>query len=227
MSTALITASQISHSFPDRGVVLNNINFKLFPGDRVALTGQNGAGKTTLFHIFVGLIKHQKGELIVFDKLRSKESDFIEVRANLGLLFQDPDDQLFCPTALEEVAFGPLNLGKTGIEAIRIARKTLDRLGMTGFEEKVTHKLSGGEKQMIALASVLAMDPTALLLDEPSNALDPAARQLLISTLQSLPQAMIIISHDSDFLNKLANRWVKLEAGELVEIDAPQGKPVR
>jgi len=220
MSTALITANQISHSFPDRGVILNNINFKLFPGDRIALTGQNGAGKTTLLHILVGLIKHQKGELIAFNKLRSKESDFIEVRANLGLLFQDSDDQLFCPTVLEEVAFGPLNLGKTGAEAIRIARETLSQLGMIGFEEKITHKLSGGEKQMIALASVLAMDPKVLLLDEPSNALDSEARQRLISTLQSLSQAMIIISHDSDFLNQLANRWVKLEAGELVEIDA-------
>ncbi len=221
MSEALIEVNEISHAFQNRGQVLDSVNLKLFPGDRVALTGQNGVGKSTLLHILVGLIKHQQGDLIAFGKARQKEADFAEVRAKLGLLFQDSDDQLFCPTVLEEVAFGPLNLGQSKGDAIHIASETLEELGMIGFENKITHQLSGGEKQMIALASVLAMKPEALLLDEPSNALDSQARERLIATLQSLPQAMVIISHDTDFLQQLATRWVNLENGKLTEGSPP------
>ncbi len=221
MSEALIEVNEISHAFQNRGQVLDSVNLKLFPGDRVALTGQNGVGKSTLLHILVGLIKHQQGDLIAFGKARQKEADFAEVRAKLGLLFQDSDDQLFCPTVLEEVAFGPLNLGQSKGDAIHIASETLEELGMIGFENKITHQLSGGEKQMIALASVLAMKPEALLLDEPSNALDSQARERLIATLQSLPQAMVIISHDTDFLQQLATRWVNLENGKLTEGTPP------
>lgn len=207
----------LSYRYPRRGVVLDEVDFSLEKGDKVALTGPNGAGKTTLLHLLVGLKKAKAGEVHAFGALRRDESDFVEVRARAGFLFQDPDDQLFCPTVLEDVAFGPLNLGKSHADAMKIATDALESVGLAGFEERVTHQLSGGEKRMVTLASVLAMEPDVLLLDEPSNALDSKARWRLINILQSLPQAMIIISHDDDFLEHLANRWVRLEEARLTE----------
>ena len=150
------------------------------------------------------------------------EADFLDVRRRAGLLFQDSDDQLFCPTVVEDIAFGPLNLGKSRDEALAIATQTLEKLGMHGFEERITHQLSGGEKRMITLASVLAMDPEVLLLDEPSNALDTQARLRLIDTLKALPQAMIIISHDDDFIAQLATKELRLENAKLVSVTDPK-----
>ncbi|HBA32668.1 MAG TPA: energy-coupling factor ABC transporter ATP-binding protein [Gammaproteobacteria bacterium] len=223
MNEPLISTIDLHHSFHNRGTVLAGANFQLFPGERIALTGANGAGKTTFLHLLVGLLKLRQGEIIAFGQSRKSEADFVEVRARAGLLFQDPDDQLFCPTVLEDVIFGPLNLGKSRKEALAIARDTLSELGMSHFESRVTHQLSGGEKRMITLASVLSMQPDALLLDEPSNALDDQAKARLIKTLQQLPQAMIIISHEQDFLQQLATRWVRLEEGKLISIpETPQ-----
>ncbi len=220
-SEALIALRGLSYRYYGRIEVLRDIDFELHPGERVALTGPNGAGKTTLLHLMVGLLKPKAGRVIAFGQRRSAEADFVEVRARAGLLFQDPDDQLFCPTVLEDVAFGPLNLGKPRHEAITIAGDTLARLGMTGFEDRVTHQLSGGEKRMITLAAVLAMEPEVLLLDEPGNALDETARERLLTTLQGLDQAMVIISHEKDFLTRLATRWLRLEDGGLRAIEAP------
>ncbi|MBE9399658.1 ABC transporter ATP-binding protein [Pontibacterium sp. N1Y112] len=215
--TALIETRDLFYRYPRRGVVLDKVDFSLYPGERVALTGANGAGKTTFLHLLVGLKKAKGGEIHAFGQLRKEEKDFVEVRAKAGFLFQDPDDQLFCPTVLEDVAFGPLNLGRSRTEAISIARDTLASLGMEGFEDRITHQLSGGEKRMITLAAVLAMDPDVLLLDEPSNALDRDARQRLLDTLQALPHAMIIISHDDDFLAQLSTRRVCLVDAQLIE----------
>ena len=213
----LIKVTGLTYRYPRRGVVLDAVDFSLHAGERVALTGPNGAGKTTLLHLLVGLKKPKAGEVWAFGETRTEEKQFVEVRARAGFLFQDPDDQLFCPTVLEDVAFGPLNLGKTREQALHIASDTLAALGMAGFEERITHQLSGGEKRMITLASVLAMEPDVLLLDEPSNALDTQARKRLIDTLLELPQAMIIISHDQDFIDQLATREVRLESAKLID----------
>jgi len=214
----LIKVTGLTYRYPRRGVVLDNVDFSLTAGERVALTGPNGAGKTTLLHLLVGLKKPKAGEIWAFGEVRHEEKQFIDVRARAGFLFQDPDDQLFCPTVIEDVAFGPLNLGKSRDEALKIASDTLTSLGMEGFEERITHQLSGGEKRMITLASVLAMEPEVLLLDEPSNALDTQARQRLIDTLLELPQAMIIISHDPDFIAQLATREVRLQDAKLHQV---------
>ncbi|WP_339891521.1 ABC transporter ATP-binding protein [Neptuniibacter pectenicola] len=222
----LIEVRGLSYRYPRRGLVLDKVDFHLCQGERVALTGANGAGKTTLLHLLVGLKKAKSGEIIAFGEPRNDEKSFIDVRARAGFLFQDPDDQLFCPTVLEDVAFGPLNLGKSREEALQLAMDTLASLGMAGFEERITHQLSGGEKRMITLAAVLAMEPEVLLLDEPSNALDSNARQHLIDTLQTLPQAMIIISHDADFLAQLATREVTLENAKLNPLATGTGKNV-
>jgi len=194
--------------------VLRDVSFSLEPHERVALTGENGAGKTTLLHIMIGLLKQQAGEVVAFGSNRRDEKDFWDVRTRAGLLFQDPDDQLFCPTVAEDVAFGPLNLGKGRAEAHEIVRDTLASLGLSGFEERITHKLSGGEKRLVTLATVLAMDPQVLLLDEPTNALDEKARDRLTQILASLPQAMVIVSHDRAFRDILKTREFNLQNGQ-------------
>jgi len=216
--TALIRMDQVSYSYPVRGMVLDQVDMSLFAGEKISLEGGNGAGKTTLLNILVGLNKPKSGGVFAFGRERKVEADFIEVRAKAGFLFQDSDDQLFCPTVLEDVAFGPLNQGKSPDEAREISIEVLDCLGMAGFEDRVTHQLSGGEKRLITLASVLAMKPEVLLLDEPSNALDKAARLRLIEVLQSLPQAMIIISHESTFLDALVTRRTRLERGKVLDL---------
>ena len=174
--------------------------------------GPNGAGKTTFLHLLVGLLKPTKGQIWAFGKERRNEQDFYDVRIRAGLVFQDSDDQLFCPTVLEDVAFGPLNLGKSPREAKDISRQVLQDLGLAEFEERITHKLSYGEKRMVALATVLAMGPEVLLLDEPTNGLDDAAKQRLHDTLLTLPQAMILISHEAEFRQAIATRSVQLTA---------------
>ncbi len=211
----LIRVEGLSYHYPRRGQVLDGADFCLCSGERVSLEGGNGAGKTTFLNLLTGLNKAKAGRIIAFGRERKVEDDFWEVRAKAGFLFQDPDDQLFCPTVLEDVAFGPLNLGQSPADAEQIARDILASLNMAGFEERITYQLSGGEKRMVTLAAVLAMQPEVLLLDEPSNALDDAARTLLISTLQSLPQAMIIISHDADLLSQLVTRRTRLTAGKI------------
>ena len=133
------------------------------------------------------------------------------------MLFQDSDDQLFCPTVLEDVAFGPLNLGRTPAQARADARQTLDALGLTGFAGRVTHRLSGGEKRLVALATILAMHPQVLLLDEPTNGLDEATQERLIEHLARLPQAMLIVSHDHQVLERLVHRAVLLRDGRLTD----------
>ncbi len=210
----LLRVDKLTYRYPGC-TILDEVDFVLNEGERVSLEGANGAGKTTLFNLLVGLNKPKSGSIRAFGKLRQEEADFLEVRAKAGLLFQDPNDQLFCPTVLEDVAFGPLNLGKSQTEAEKIATDTLDGLGMSGFESRVTYQLSGGEKRMITLASVLAMEPEVLLLDEPSNALDTSARRRLIDTLLTLPQAMIIVSHDAPLLAELATRRTRLENGKI------------
>jgi cobalt/nickel transport system ATP-binding protein len=211
----LIRLEGVSHAYDAAHPVLDGVDFALHAGERVALLGANGSGKTTFLHIMVGLIRPKAGRVHAFGRERRAEADFVEVRARAGLLFQDADDQLFCPTVAEDVAFGPLNLGKSKAEARDIVHATLDRLGLAPLENRVTHKLSGGQKRLVSLAAVLAMEPEALLLDEPTNALDEATRERLMTILAGLPQAMVIVSHDREVVDRLATRRVTLANGAL------------
>lgn len=140
----LIALRSVTFNYPGRPAILQELDFELFPGDRVGLVAPNGSGKTTLFHIIMGLLKPCAGEVRIFGQAVCREQDFIAVRQRIGLLFQDADDQLFSPTVLEDVAFGPLNIGKSREEADAIARRTLAKLGLEGFEERITFRLSGG-----------------------------------------------------------------------------------
>ncbi len=195
--------------------VLNSLDFKLERGDKIGLMSPNGSGKTTLFHIIMGLLKPYSGKIEIFGEDVKEEKDFEKVRQKIGLLFQDADDQLFSPTVLEDVAFGPLNLGKTPEQAKKTALVTLKNLGLDGFENRITYKLSGGEKRLVSLATVLAMEPEVLLLDEPSTGLDEKTKKRLIEVLSGLDLSYILISHESDFLYELTNSIYTLENGKI------------
>jgi cobalt/nickel transport system ATP-binding protein len=213
----IICLNNISFSYPGASVpVLDALDFDFYPGERVGLVAPNGSGKTTLFHIIMGLIKPDIGQIQVFGKTVSQEQDFLEVRHRIGLLFQDADDQLFSPTVLEDVAFGPLNLGKSRQEAIDISRRTLSSLGLDGFEDRITLKLSGGEKRLVSLAAVMAMQPQVLLLDEPSAGLDEKTKAHLVEILKNLDISYIIVSHEFDFLAGLADSIYTLQDGKIV-----------
>ena len=199
--------------------VLEALDLTLAAGERLALTGPNGAGKTTLLQLMVGLLKPAAGTLRAFGRERRTEADFREVRTRAGLLFQDPDDQLFCPTVAEDVAFGPLNLGRSHAESHAIVERTLSALDLAHLADRVTYHLSGGEKRLVSLAAVLAMEPEALLLDEPTNGLDDAARGRLLEVLQGLPQALLVCSHDHAFLAALCTRRCRLARGRLEHLN--------
>jgi len=195
--------------------VLDDLNLQISRGERVALIGPNGSGKTTLFHLLMGLLRPTEGEIVVFGKKRQAEKDFREVREKVGLLFQDSDDQLFCPTVAEDVAFGPLNLGRSHEEALEITRRVLEQLGLEEFEKRLTYKLSGGEKRLISLATVLAMQPEVLVLDEPTTGLDEDTVERLIHILSSSDLTYLIASHNKDFLSETTDTFYHLRRGRL------------
>ena len=224
-SPPLIRLRQITYGYPGRQLILENLDFELHAGERVGLLGPNGSGKTTLLHIIMGLLKPLSGEIEIIGRPVHTKRDFQSVYHKIGLLFQDADDQLFCPTVLEDVAFGPLNLNKSKDEAIAIAQKTLNSLGLFGFEERVTHQLSGGEKRLIALATVLAMEPEVLLLDEPSTGLDDNTRVRLSHVLNHINQSYILISHESHFMQATTNTLYRLDHGKLIHQDIVHTHP--
>jgi cobalt/nickel transport system ATP-binding protein len=195
--------------------VLERVSMTLMAGTRLALVGAIGAGKTTLLRTLVGLETPTSGRVVAFGRERRVETDFYDVRTRAGLLFQDPDDQLFSPTVIEDVAFGPLNLGLDREAAIARAEATLGRLGLSHLATRITHHLSGGEKRLVSLAAVLSMEPQVLLLDEPTNALDQTHLGRLTDILAGLSVAMVIVSHDRLFLERLATRAVLLKDGQL------------
>ncbi|MFB0507456.1 MAG: energy-coupling factor ABC transporter ATP-binding protein, partial [Thermodesulfobacteriota bacterium] len=194
--TILIRLRDITFGYDSGHDVLKKLNVTFSQGDRVGLTGPNGSGKTTLFHIILGLLEPREGEIEIFGRKMRDEADYREVRERIGLLFQDANDQLFCPTVAEDIAFGPLNLGKRHEEALKIVGETLNILGLIGFEDRVTYKLSGGEKKLISLATVLAMKPEILLLDDPTSGLDEETTERIIRVLNSSSASYMIISQD-------------------------------
>jgi cobalt/nickel transport system ATP-binding protein len=219
---SLIRFEHITFTYPGRRPVLDNVSFGLEQGSRVGLIGSTGSGKTTLLLHVMGLLKPSSGTITIFGNRMAADRDFAPVRRRIGFLFQNPDDQLFNPTVLEDVAFGPLNLGKSGPQAREIALKTLEDLGLHGFAERLTHKLSGGEKRLVALATILAMDPEVLLLDEPTTGLDPTTKARLVEFLNRRRQTCLIASHEYDFLADTTETFMALEGGRIVT----DGKPM-
>lgn len=214
----LLDLNNIHFAYPGLDPVLAGASMQLDAGERLSIIGPNGAGKSTLLKIIMGLLSPASGTVSAFGKRCAVEADFHEVRRRIGFVFQDADDQLFCPTVTEDVAFGPLNLGKTKQQALTIVDEVLTRLGLMHLRERVTHKLSGGEKRLVALATVLAMEPDLLILDEPTNALDPGNYARLTGILEGLDQAILLVSHDPDFRAQIAPTGYQLQDRQLVRV---------
>jgi len=211
----IIDLEGISYAYPGGKSVLNMLSFQLHEKEKIGVIGPNGSGKTTLFHLIMGLIKPDSGKIRIFGKEVRQEKDFRSVRQRIGLLFQDADDQLFSPTVLEDIAFGPLNQGKTVQEARAIAFETLHSLALEGFEERITYKLSGGEKKLVSLATVLAMQPQVLLLDEPTTGLDAETTERIIGILKRIDLSYIFISHNMDFISQTTDKIYGLNKGQI------------
>ena len=211
----LIKLEGVEFAYPGRPALFNGLDFTLREGERVGVLGPNGSGKSTLFHIIMGLKKPAAGSVEIMGREMHEEKEFQWARGRVGLLFQDSDDQLFCPTVEEDIAFGPLNLGKSHDEARAIVRDVLIELGMTGFEKRVTHKLSGGEKRIIALATVLAMRPDVLLLDEPTTALSEEYMEKIAQILLDMNTSYVVVSHDKSFFQKITDRQYRLQDNRL------------
>lgn len=193
--------------------VLAGIDLELSAAERVALTGANGSGKTTLFRCITGLEKAQAGVIIFAGCEMRAEKDFQALRRRLGYAVQNAEDQLIFPTVLEDLCFGPLNLGLTEDEAGARALAQLAELGLAGFDQRLTHQLSGGQQKLAALAAVLVMRPEVLLLDEPFNGLDDAACERLCAVLEGLDCGMIVVSHEARWLDRLCARRLLLANG--------------
>lgn len=202
----MIKLDNIHFEYEDGNKVLEGFDFEINEGQRIALRGSNGAGKTTVFKLIMGLVRAQKGRLSIFGEERKKEKDFLEVRERVGYLFQDSDNQLFCPTVEEDIAFGPINLGKSSSQAKRIVKEKLKLVEMEGFEKKASYNLSQGQKKIIAFASVLAMEPELLLLDEPFASLDRDSAARMVYILKKISQPFIIVSHNDELLQKVINK---------------------
>lgn len=212
--SALIELDAVS-VLRDGARVLDGLSFSLQSGERLAIVGANGSGKTTLLRTIAGLQPVNEGRITAFGRERRTESDFHEVRRRAGYVFQDADDQIFCPTVIEDVAFGPLNMGLDEDAALVKARTTLDELGVGHLAPRQIRRLSGGEKRMVCLAGVLAMEPEVLLLDEPTNSLDSEHVDMLVATLKRLAKSMIIVSHDRPVLDTIATRALAMREGRL------------
>ena len=213
-----IEVKDLHFSYPDGHQALRGVNLYIAPGEKVALVGPNGAGKSTLMLHLNGIL-HDRGEVFVCGKPVGKET-IGEVRASVGLVFQDPDDQLFSPTVFDDVAFGPIYMGMPEREVRKNVDGALGAVDMDGFENRVSHHLSNGEKKRVAIATVLAMDPEIMVLDEPTSGLDPRSRRGLINLLRDLPQTMLVSTHDIPMVSELFERTIVIDGGEIV-FDGP------
>lgn len=223
--TPLIEVNNLSFRYPDGQQALVDVSLAVYEGERVALVGPNGAGKSTLILHLNGIFASQDGHVRVAG-LPVAGEHVKKVRALVGLVFQDPDDQLFSPTVFDDVAYGPLYMGLPEDEVRRRVERALAAVGMQGYGDRVPHRLSAGEKKRIALATVLAMEPSVLVLDEPTAGLDPRGRRMLIRLLDSMPQTMIVSTHDLLMVRDLFPRMVILDRGRVVA-DGPSADLLR
>lgn len=217
VDTAVETAVEVTglrFAYPDGLEALRGVDLTLRRGEKVALLGPNGAGKSTLLLHLNGILRG-KGQVRI-GGVPLKDDTLAQVRAQVGLVFENPDDQLFSPTILEDVAYGPLYMGLPREEVLQRAARALAQVGMTGFEERSPHRLSLGQKKRIAIATVLSMEPAILALDEPTASLDPRARRELIHLLRELPQTMLVSTHDIPLVRNLLPRTVVMDGGVIV-----------
>jgi cobalt/nickel transport system ATP-binding protein len=210
-----LVIEDLAFAYPDGNQALFGVNLKVKRGERVALLGPNGAGKTTLILHLNGILNSGHGRVFVADKLvDSKDKDGLkQIRSKIGIVFQDPDDQLFMPTVGQDVAFGPYNMGARDSELEKIVNDALSLVGMLEYKDRPPHHLSFGQRRRVAVATVLAMKPEILVLDEPSSNLDPASRRELADILRSLEITMIMVTHDLPYAYELCERSLILSGG--------------
>jgi len=210
----IIRVDNLSYYYPDGQQALTDVNLAIYRGETVALIGPNGAGKSTLLFHLNGIL-HSNGVVKVFGR-QVDDKNLRWVRSRVGLVFQNPDDQLFSPTVFDDVAFGPINLGYSEAEVRKLVTNALDWVGMTGYEQRSPHHLSVGEKKRIAIATVLSMNPEVLVIDEPTSNLDPGSKWSLIELLRGLAITKIIASHDLELVQALCQRAIVLDRGIVV-----------
>jgi cobalt/nickel transport system ATP-binding protein len=212
--TNVLQVHNLHFSYHDGHPALRGVSFDMCEGEKVALVGPNGAGKSTLMLHLNGIL-NGRGEVTVGGNLLTRDN-LPAVRAMVGLVFQNPDDQLFSPTVFEDVAFGPLHMGLPMQEVESRVKSALEAVRMSGFRDRLSHHLSVGEKKRIAIATVLSMDPQILVLDEPSAGLDPRGRRTLINLLRELPITMLVSTHDMRLVQELFPRIIVMDEGQIV-----------
>lgn len=217
-NNTLIDIRGLSFGYQGKPELLNDLDLSLEKDDRIGIIGSNGCGKTTILYLIMGLLKPYRGTINILGRDRTNETDFIDVRANIGFLFQDSDNQLFCPSVEEEIAFGPLNFGFKGHQVKTMIKDVLHTVGLDGFEKRIPYTLSGGEKRRLALATILVMKPKILLLDEPENGLDEDAVEKFVDILQEPGLSLIIISQNREFLKRTTSNFYTIKDGKLAKV---------
>ncbi len=221
MNEVHLSTKNLSYTYPDGTHALKNINMDIYKGQKVAIMGSNGAGKSTLFSHFNGLTKPTSGHVEVDGKAIKYDRDtLLEVRQKVGIVFQDPNDQLFAPTVKEDVAFGPMNLGLDYEEVEKRVDEALTMVGMEQYMDKTPHHLSGGQQKRVAIAGIIAMRPEIMILDEPTAGLDPEGVEKVLDILNNLNKegmSIVISSHDIEMVNEFAEKIFVLNNGEILE----------
>jgi len=218
---AVLAVENLSFNYPDGHTALQGVSLQISPGEKVALVGPNGAGKSTLMLHLNGILAGD-GDICVAGLALDKDQLPI-VRAKVGMVFQNPDDQLFSPTVFEDVAFGPLHMGLPETEVRERVEQALEKVGMSQYAKRLSHHLSMGEKKRIAIATVLSMEPEILVLDEPSAGLDPRARRALINLLLEMDLTMLVSTHDMRMVAELFPRTVVMDGGRIVADGPTEG----
>ena len=226
MAKAIIQTENMCYTYPDGTSALNDINLEINKGDRVAIIGSNGAGKSTLFLHFNGILKPTSGLIRIYgDEFKYDKKDLMKIRQKVGIVFQNPDDQLFAPTVVEDVAFGPMNLELSKKEVDDRVSEALEMVEMTGLEKKAPHHLSGGQKKRVAIAGILAMKPEIIVLDEPTTGLDPRGVKQIMNILYKLNQdediSIIISSHDVEMVTEFADKIFVVNEGQIISQGGP------
>ncbi len=221
MENIHLETKDLTFTYPDGTQALKKVNIQIKKGEKIAIMGPNGAGKSTLFSHFNGLTEPTSGHVeVAGEKIIFEKDKLLEVRQKVGIVFQDPNDQLFAPTVKEDVAFGPMNLGLEHEEVERRIEESLKMVGMEGFEEKTPHHLSGGQQKRVAIAGIIAMRPEIMILDEPTAGLDPEGVDKVLNILNDLNKegiSIIISSHDIEMVSQFAEKIFILYNGEIID----------
>lgn len=217
----MIKIEGLTIKYPDGNTAIEDVTIRINTGDTVAVIGANGAGKSTLLMSLVGIVPITEGAVMVDDLLLEKSS-LAQVRKKIGLVFQNPDDQLFMTHVYEDIAFGPRNYGMSEVEVKERVERVMNQLDIKHLAKRLPSKLSGGEKRMVAIAGVLAMDPILMLFDEPTSFLDPRSRRNLLPIFTKLPITKVIATHDLEMAAAICNRIIVLQNGRVVADGAPK-----